>query len=137
VLLHRLADSATVVTGAVVGLVADAALPVPFDLDSGSSIKMLRIYGTGCRASYSNGPTGIPSGVSGDLSGHKGHRHPSSRRPSPREGVLFRSSISPQLLPNSERRIGELAEANRSVKPMRLKIGVDLPSAHWPTITNG
>jgi hypothetical protein len=29
VLLHRLADSATVVTGAVVGLVADAALPVP------------------------------------------------------------------------------------------------------------
>jgi hypothetical protein len=50
VLLHRLADSATVVTGAVVGLVADAALPVPIDLDSGSSIKMLRIYGTGCRA---------------------------------------------------------------------------------------
>jgi hypothetical protein len=31
VLLHRLADSATVVTGAVVGLVAHAALPVPFE----------------------------------------------------------------------------------------------------------
>jgi hypothetical protein len=37
VLLHRLADSATVVTSAVVGLVADAALPVPFDLDSGDA----------------------------------------------------------------------------------------------------
>jgi hypothetical protein len=31
VLLHRLADSATVVTGAVVGLVAHAALPVTFE----------------------------------------------------------------------------------------------------------
>jgi hypothetical protein len=32
---------------------------------------------------------GSPPGVLGDLSGHKGRRHPTSRRPSHRQGVLF------------------------------------------------
>jgi hypothetical protein len=49
VLLHRLADSATVVTGAVVGLVAHAALPVTFERHGSGDLRKAWLVSLACR----------------------------------------------------------------------------------------